>query len=250
MHDVSDALIPPHDPYLGAPIGDDDHACFLDALAALHATFWESQLAINPAPGLCRPEHRYRAFSSGTGESEAGSPDVYPQIIREGWSLLPSLIDADVASRVMDLANEPGPLAAALARYPQTIVHGDPRPPNIGQVKNGARRTVLIDWHFVGPGVPGLDLTWYLYTTGPGRTLNRESIIAIYRERLERRLGARFDERWWQPQLELSLLGQFTRCAQDMAWATVHHDRASVHAWARETLDWWSERARQAASLL
>jgi hypothetical protein len=245
MHDVTDALFPPHDPYIGAPIGEADHASFVDALAALHATFWEEPKADNPMPGLCNPEDRYRAFSPETGRREGNGTDVYPRIIREGWDLLPPLVDPAVANLIVGLASDPRPLTAAQARYPQTIVHGDPRPPNLGRLATGtsAPSVVLLDWHFVGRGIPGVDLTWYLYTTGPGRSLSHEAVIGRYRERLARRLGSRFDEGWWRPQLELSLLGQMVRCGQDMAWAAVRHDSAAVRAWARETLVWWSKQA-------
>ena len=252
MRDVTDALFPPHDPYIGAAIGEDDHACFLDALAALHATFWDEEATVASTPGLCSPKDRYRAFSPETVWREGDGPDVYPQIIREGWSLLPSLVEPAVADLIAGLADDPRPLTAAQAGYPRTIVHGDPRPPNLGRVERGASTpsVVLLDWHFVGPGVPGVDLTWYLYTTGPGRSLSREVVINCYRERLARRLGSRFDESWWQPQLELSLLGQLLRCGPDLAWAAVRHERASVRAWARETLDWWSKQALAAARRL
>jgi hypothetical protein len=245
MHDVSDAIIPPHDPYVGAPIAAADHSHFLDGLAAMHATYWDEPASVDPALGFCTPEHRYRSFAPETGRREGNGPDFYPRIIREGWSLLPGLVDPAVADLGAGLADDPTPLTTAQARYPQTIVHGDPRPPNLGLLENGASsRAILLDWHFVGPGTPGVDLTWYLYTTGPGRALSPEAVIACYRERLARRLGSRFDEDWWQPQLELSLLGQFLRCAQDLAWAAVHHESASTRAWARAGLEWWSERVK------
>ena len=244
MHDVTNALVPPHDPYIGAPIGETDHACFLDALAALHARFWNEAAGAAP-PGLCSPEDRYRAFSPETGQREGDGVDVYPRIIREGWDLLPTLVDPALANLVAGLADDPGPLTAAQARYPQTIVHGDPRPPNLGRLVTDADApsVILLDWHFVGPGVPGIDLVWYLYTTGPGRQLSHESLIGGYRERLACRLGSRFGEGWWRPQLELSLLGQMLRCGPDMAWAAVRHESAAVRAWAREALAWWSEQA-------
>jgi hypothetical protein len=252
MHDMSAALVPPHDPYIGAPFDEDAHTDYLEALAAVHATFWGEAAIADPRLGFCSPAYRYRAFSPETGRREGDGPDIYPRIIREGWGLLPSLVDRSVADLVAGLADDPGPLAAALARYPQTVVHGDPRPPNLGRVVHGtaAPRVLLLDWHFVGPGVPGVDLAWYLYTTGPGRTLSPEAMIGCYRERLARRLGARFDEDWWQPQLALSLLGQMVRCAQDLAWAAVRHERLAVRDWARGELDWWSERASDATRWL
>ena len=252
MHDVSDALFPPHDPYIGAAISAADHTSLCDALAALHARFWDEAAVAASPPGLCSPDARYRAFSPETGRREGDGPDLYPRIIREGWDLLPTLIDPAVANLIIGLANDPRPLTAAQAPYPHTIVHGDPRPPNLGRLSTGtsASSVVLLDWHFVGLGIPGIDLTWYLYTTGPGRSLSHEAIIGCYRERLARRLGSRYDEGWWQAQLELSLLGQMLRCGQDMAWAAVRHESATVRAWARENLAWWSDQALAGARRL
>jgi len=251
MRDASSTLFSPHDPHIGTPITPADDDLILDGLAALHAAFWEEPEAADPALGFCTPEQRYRSFSPETGQREVGGPDFYPRIIRDGWELLPTLIDPGVANLVIGLANDPRPLAAALARYPQTVVHGDPRPPNLGLQRNEATtRVVLLDWQFLGPGTPGADLTWYLYSAGPSRRSAEETGIACYRHRLARRLGPRFDEGWWQPQLELSLLGQMVRCALDLAWAAVRHESASTRERSRAGLVWWSEQVKAAAHLL
>jgi hypothetical protein len=246
MRDIGDALFPLHDPYTGLPMTAADDARILDALAAMHATFWNDAEAADPASGFCTPEARYRAFSPETGRREASGSDFYPRIIREGWDLLPSLVDPGIADLVAGLADDPTPLTAALARYPQTVVHGDPRPPNLGLHHNdtGVPRVVLLDWQLVGPGTPAVDLTWYLYTSGPGRPHAQNAVIACYRQCLARRLGPRFSEDWWRPQLELSQLGQMLRCAQDMAWAAVRHESASVRQWASAELTWWSTQAK------
>jgi hypothetical protein len=102
----------------------------------------------------------------------------------------------------------------------------------------------------VGPGTPGADLSWYLYCSGPGRTHAREAVIACYRDYLAIRLGSRFSESWWRPQLELSLLGQTLRCAPDMAWAALRHESEAARAWARADIAWWSERAKEGARRL
>ena len=132
MRDVGDTLFPPHDPYVGTPIAPADDDRILDALTALHTAFWEEPEAADPALGFCPPEQRYRSFSPETGRREVGGPDFYPGVIRDGWELRPTLIDPGVADLVTGLAVDPRPLAAALTRYPQTVVHGDPRPPNLG----------------------------------------------------------------------------------------------------------------------
>lgn len=252
MRDVGDALFPPHDPYVGLPISAAEDARILDALAAMHVAFWEDAGAADPAQGFCTPGARYRAFSPETGRRESAGLDFYPRIIREGWALLPELMEPGLARFVADLADDPEPLTTALARYPQTVVHGDARPPNLGLLPDGSggQRVVLIDWQFVGPGAPAVDLSWYLYCSGPGRPHAKEAVIACYRDCLARQLGSRFAEAWGRPQLELSLLGQTLRCAQDMAWAAVRHESPAVQAWARDELAWWSDQAAAGARRL
>ena len=134
------------------------------------------------------------------------------------------------------------------AGWPEVVaVHDD-----LGLLPDGSggQRVVLIDWQFVGPGAPAVDLSWYLYCSGPGRPHAKEAVIACYRDCLARRLGSRFAEAWWRPQLELSLLGQTLRCAQDMAWAAVRHESPAVQAWARDELAWWSDQAAAGARRL
>jgi hypothetical protein len=252
MRDVSDALFPPHDPNVGLALSIADETRILDGLAALHETFWEEPEAATPASGFCSSALRYGAFSAATGRREADAPDAYPRIIRDGWALLPSLIDANTAVLVRELALDPRPLVAALARHPQTVVHGDPRPPNLGLMRatGSAPRVMLLDWQLAGPGAAASDLAWLLYCAEPGRPRPRETVIAVYRARLAERLGSRFDEAWWRPQLALCLLGQMVRCAQDMAWAATRHDCAPVRARAREALRWWSEQVKIGARWL
>src|SRR4051794_5815765 len=61
MHDVSDDLIA--DPMGQAIICEADHLLFLDALAALHVTFWERPERAEPGLGFCSQPHRYSVFS-------------------------------------------------------------------------------------------------------------------------------------------------------------------------------------------
>jgi len=102
----------------------------------------------------------------------------------------------------------------------------------------------VLDWHFLGTGVPGLDVAWFL-GYGFRHPIDADTTIAWYRERLVRRLGSRFDEAWWRPQLELSLLGFLVRLGCLVAWDAMHHPDPIVRGWLRERLAWWSARARE-----
>jgi hypothetical protein len=248
MHDVSAQLIP--DSLGASPITEADHRSYLDALAALHVDFWRQSEIVDPARGYCSPWHRYMVFSPATGEREAAHPNDDIRLIREGSPLFLALIAPDVAALLRRLLADPIPLCNAMARYPQTVVHGDPRPANIGIVPGPPPRVVLLDWHLVGPGVPAVDLAWYLASIRSRAPVPNESIISWYRERLAHRLGSRFEEQWWLPQLELSLLGEVVRRGWVLGWFAAHHPNATLREWGRRSVDWWSERAREGAQWL
>jgi hypothetical protein len=189
-------------------------------------------------------------FSPATGERESTHPNERIRRIREGWPSFLALITPDVAALLSRLLDDPTPLCAAMARYPQTVVHGDPRCANIGIAPRPWPRVVLLDWHFVGPGVPAVDLTYYLLRFESRVSASNETTITWYRERLAQRLGSRFAEQWWRPQLELSLLGEVVRSGWVLGWFAAQHPDAAVREWTRQSLGWWSERAREGARWL
>lgn len=248
MHDVSDSLLP--DPMGHTPIDPVDHRRILDALAALHAAFWERTQTVDPGLGFCSPWSRYTVFSPATGEREAAHPNPVARQISAGWELLWSLIELDIVEMLRRLVDDPQPLCTAQARYPQTLIHGDPRVANLGIMPEHEPRVVLIDWHLAGPGVSSVDLAWYLGDVGSKSPVGRETAIAWYRESLAQRLGNRFDESWWQPQLELSLLGELVRSGWSYAWHASHDPNAVIRDGMRHGLRWWSERAREGARWL
>ncbi len=248
MHDISGQLLP--DPMSASPINEADHRRYLDALAALHAAFWGKSEIVDPALGYCSPGHRYTVFSPATGEHEAAHPNETIRWVREGWPSFLALIAPDVAALLRRLLADPTPLCTAMARYPQTILHGDPRCANIGISPSPGPRVVLLDWHLVGPGVPAVDLAWYLASIRSRAPVPNEPIISWYRERLAQRLGSRFEEQWWLPQLELSLLGEVVRRGWVLGWFAEHHPNAALREWARQSVGWWSARAREGAQWL
>jgi hypothetical protein len=243
MRDVSDDLL--RDPMGTSPIGRGDHRRYLDALAAMHVAFWESPWATETGRGSTTSWRLYTALSAETGWREAGHPNEVVGMIRHGWELFWELAEPDVADLVHRLCQDPAPLCAALARYPQTVVHGDPRGANIGIVRKPTPRVILLDWHLVSPSPPGVDLAWYLWALGIQLPVSRETTIAWYRDRLAHRLGDRFSESWWQPQMALSLLGQVLRGIWWHAWAAVEEPDADYRAWIRQDLVWWCDRARE-----
>jgi hypothetical protein len=248
MRDVSADLL--FDSMGTTPISRTDHRRYLDALAAMHVAFWESPWATETGRGLTTPWHLYTTLSHESSQREADHPNEVVGMIRRGWELFWEVAEPDVADLVHRLCQDPAPLCAALARYPQTVVHGDPRGANIGIVRKPTPRVILLDWHLVSPSPPGVDVAWYLWALGIQLPVSRETTIAWYRDRLAYRLGDRFADAWWQPQMALSLLGQVLRGIWWHAWAAVEEPDPAYRAWIRQDMTWWCRRAREGAHWL
>ncbi len=220
MHDASDSLF--INAQYGAPgsvpLDETRSAFIISALAAVHARFWEDPYLLNPALGLCTSRQLYTSLSPAAARREAEGGESLLTWISSGWDLLERLVPADVAVTIRDLLDDPGPLCEALARYPWTLVHGDVRRDHVGLHMVAPPRLVLLDWQFVSVHPPAVNLAWLLSGLHGVVPFSYDVTIDRYRVELAARLGGRFDQTWWQPQLELALLGGLVRGA----WFMMH----------------------------
>lgn len=240
MHDVSQFMLP------YAPLRKRHNEIFLEAMAALHGAFLDDPTLTDSRLNLCQVGQVYTVFGPQTGQRELDRADEVPKRILEGWKLVETELPADVVEVVMPLVNDPTPLDHALSRYPLTLVHGDWRHANQGLIRrDGRQRAILLDWQLAAVAPPAVDIARYLGTNSALFPVSKEDCIAYYRRRLERRLGNRFDESWWQPQLALGLLGGFIQDGWAIAlkathWEITAHQRDHWQA----DLGWWIERVR------
>jgi len=245
MEDVSITLLP----YSRLSVADNELT--LNAMAALHATFFEATELNDPALGLCTLQHVYTMFSPQTGWREAGGSDEIPRRILEGWELVKTLVEPDVAGIVETLLDDPTPLCEALNRYPQTLIHGDWRHANQGLRRGEQTRVILLDWQLAAVAPPSVELGRYLGTNSALLPVSKEETLAYYRQRLAHRLGPRFDEDWWQPQLEVGLLGGFIQDGWAIALKATHwHIGTGARDHWQADLRWWSEQVRAGAGWL
>jgi hypothetical protein len=239
MHDHASCMLP------YARFSPGTNTFLLDAMAALHATYLEAADLANPALGLCDLRHVYTVFAPATGWREMGAADEVPKRILEGWALLPTLVEPDVADIIQGLLDDPTPLCTALARYPHTLVHGDWRHANHGLLPGDGRRLVLLDWQLATVAPPAVEMGRCLGTNSTLLPGTKEEAIACYRDHLTRRLGPRFHDDWWQPQLELALLGGFVQDGWAVALKATHwHIGANAREHWRADLQWWSQQVR------
>jgi hypothetical protein len=221
LHDVSDALISTE-----VPVTVEQHARFMDHMAALHATFWGWRDDV----GLTPRRRRYLLFSPAVSAAEAarGTEAVVPKVMAQGWRQLPEA-SAEMARVVLPLLEDPAPLLRALDRpgAPRTLVHGDWKAANLGSHADG--RTVLLDFgECPGEASPLADLAWYLALNAALLPEPKDDVLASYRDALERHgvaTGA-----WWDQAVALELLG----CMVQFGWEKALGGRGDELAWWEE----------------
>jgi hypothetical protein len=241
MDDVSPMLV------VDQPFTVEQVYFLLDALATLHATFWEAAELAAPELGLCATMELIQVFSPVTAHRLPSTSSPIPQWLVEGWSVLQGIVASDVADVLNKLYMDPQPLCNALARYPTTLVHGDYRWANLGIVWQAAPQALILDWQLGGYSAATIDLAWLLY--GVNMLLSpvpTDVATEYYRQRLAERLGTRFDESWWQPLWALGQLANVLRSGCPKAWSLVNPGDPVHQAVERKALASYEEQVRTA----
>jgi hypothetical protein len=232
-------------------LSETDNEINLNAMAALHATFWNDKALNNSILNLCSPENLFtHTAPERIQQITTNNPAPVLNMILEGWRLLPKFIDADVVDLLRGLAHDPNPLCTALLNYPQTLVHGDWCFVNLGVERGESPRLVLLDWARPTLTAPAIDLAYYLVTSWRKLPVSKQATIDLYKQHLVRRIGKRFDETWWQPQLELSLLAALLMIGCIKAWSSIYADDEKQRIQEQADLEWWAEQARPGAKWL
>jgi hypothetical protein len=247
MHNVTESLLPSQ-----TKLSESDNAVILDAMAALHATFWKDTALQDSALGLCSLANFITHSSPEKGQRLLGrlpNTEVVNMMI-EGWRLVSSFVEPDVADLLLALVHDPSRLTTALAAYPHTLVHGDLRIANIGVVPSQPAHVIFLDMARLAFTTPAIDLAYYLVTSFDALPIPPEAVIDLYKQRLARRLGARFDETWWQPQLELCLLAGSLTIMCFSTWFTARSDDVNDRLQTQAEFNWWSEQIRRGAKWL
>ena len=215
MRDVGDDFVP-----LDGAVDLDTHAAFLDAMAALHARYWNAPPVLDYMP-LDRAYLFLSPRQVVEERDERGDRSDVLRVVLPGWAAVAEERPG-LWSSIAHLVHEPTPLVDALRRTPATFVHGDWKMGNLGRRSDG--RVILVDWDrpHVGPGLA--DLGWYLAVNCDRLPEPKEACLERYRGGLE---GAGIaTEPWWDDQVDLSLLGAFLQ----LGWSK---------AGQPDELSWW-----------
>ena len=196
-------------------------AC-LDALARLHATFWNHPHLNDLHLGLCDTAKRLDITAPALAQKQDSQQrGALPDGIRGGWEMMGELLGSDVFAQMRNLIEKPSRLFETLNRYPYTLVHGDYRAENLGCLKSGT--WIALDWQIATRSLMTIDLAWFTRGASVGRAMGQALAISYYRGRLEVYLNMRFDDTEWQAMIDLGFL-------VDALWATCLRAYFSKHS--------------------
>ncbi len=134
----------------------------IDAMARIHAMPWTT---LRPgrdgrAWPWCPLTERVQLLSRPAAERyRSGGVWVGERFLR-GWDAFDRYAPAPARSLVRDLAADPGPLLAALARLPATGLHGDLKLANLALLPDG--RAAAIDWQLTTFAPIAVELGWFV----------------------------------------------------------------------------------------
>jgi hypothetical protein len=123
----------------------------LEALAALHAGFWDEEV-----PALCALGDLLTLLAP---ETIAVDDNAFRAFVRGGWETFAELAPCDVGDTVFALLGDPSPLVRELSARGATLLHSDV---HFGNAVLEPDRLVLIDWTLAAQGPPAVDFAWFL----------------------------------------------------------------------------------------
>jgi hypothetical protein len=230
----------------------------LEALARLHARFWEDarlrarEIGVMPLRAALRlldPMELAR-FAS------AGDPSPYLPLALAGWDVFFHLADAGAAARLQSALADPEPYLRAIAALPATLIHGDVWGPNLGWLPSGraaprrGRAVLLLDWALAMAGPATFDPLWLC---GTWHALHPPRVLAAYRARLEDHLrarGIRLAPVTWAALADAGYLRTALTCGEALGRSAAEAPLGTRRRWAEARVRWWAARAARAAERL
>jgi hypothetical protein len=225
MRDVTDSLLP-----AGQALTRRQSRRILAATASLHDAFAGVRI-----DAMCPLVDRLAVLTPAVARNTLGIP--FRARVLEGWDRFAELASADVGPAMGDLLERPGKLAAALADFPKTLLHGDLKVANIGL---DGSTVVFLDWGtLTGTGPRAVDYAWYLGVNGAAIDASLDDQLADVAAVLTPDDHAA---------LPLAMLGALLQLGWDKAMGATSSDPIR-RARERAGLTWWCRRAAEALDL-
>jgi hypothetical protein len=235
MHDVTVGL------FYGNEITRETVYLLLDALAAMHAIYWEDESLQDPALGLCEVEKLIKI--SWPEHCTAYSHDTKTiEMINKGWEALFDLLAPDVRDLIQLLMAQPQVMVNKLAKFPSTFIHADYRTGNLALLSD-ANQVVALDWQDASYAPAVLCLCWFIISGGIFEI--QEDAAEYYRQQLTDRLGDRLDPGIWQPMLDVGCMVEVLRKGNWHALFATSHPDENVQVLNRKSVQTYNNLVRK-----
>jgi Phosphotransferase enzyme family len=231
MDDFSAFLFPD----IREPIDIKSEDLILDAIASLHASFWESS-AIRKTQWLMQPRNYLEVLGPYEHESDnvAAPPDKLRNSMLEGWNIALRLLPVDIKNILKKPAYE---IFEHWNDLPVTLLHGDAKIANMAILPN--QKLVMFDWTYVGWGPCGIELGWYLAVNSTRLARTKENLIKKYRSCLESHLKFRVREKTWLKMTDFAVITG----TMMMLWNKALGYQAGTKR-GKDEWDWWVGRLK------
>jgi len=200
----------------------------VDRLAALHRGFLGS-----PPAGLAPLDLVLSLFAPRRVRAVVEAGNELMSLVCRGWEIFAETVASDVAEPVLGLLDDPRPLAAALARGPLTLAHGDAATVNMAFEEDDL---VLLDWSMPTAAPGALDVARLVAGCASVMDPTREQLLAAYRDAA----GPAADER----SVQLALLSGLVWLGWNKALDAAEHSDPAIRQREKADLDWWVRAAR------
>jgi len=196
------------------------HELVVQSMAKLHALFWEDK-RIAEMSSLMNLTDFWKIIGIWNGYANTAQPIGIS--VLTGWEKAKTLLSDKALQYLLDYENN----AVRFAGLPNTLLHGDYRPTNLGYDKKTQKLTV-IDFAFCGYAPCSVDLFWYL-ATAMHYGLDFERTVKFYRQSLEAEIGC-LDNTLWN---DLYRVGIISACYMQL-WEKAldyEHDKQDFNFW-------------------
>lgn len=234
MEDLSPSLFP----NVREPISAKDETLIIEALARMHAHYWEAP-ALHTLPQLHQPaDYLYIMGPLDHEAPEPGEPQEGIEYwVRTGWDAVFRQLPSDLSQFLQE---SPPILFARWNDLPMTLLHGDMKLANIAILPDD--KVAVFDWAFVGVGPCTFDLGWYLAVNATRLAQSKEAFIAQYRQALERHLQTPLADELWTRMVQAGLF-----CgAMMLLWSKARSLEAGKPG-AEEEWHWWVDQVASVA---
>ncbi|HEX7474152.1 MAG TPA: phosphotransferase [Candidatus Limnocylindrales bacterium] len=245
MPDLSRVLLPWEEP---ADLATTERA--IGAMATLHAHRWPAA-ALAGGP-WCPVRERLLLLSRPAAERYRAEGNPVGERFLAGWDAFDAAASPAARRLIADLARDVSPLVAALARLPDTLIHGDLKLANLGFAPDG--RIAIVDWQMVSVAPIAVELGWFLVSNAPSLPIGPEAVLARYRQALDvagggPAIGAgEGTAEDWAMQVDLTIIVGLLLRGWRKGLDAAAQARYPSGERAIDDLAWWGARAVEAAS--